>query len=242
MKRLQSPTSINTFLNCPRKYYLKYIKGLKEKPNIHLIRGLAVHSAIAKFRRQNPADPTGFKTHVKDIVDLFNWYWACQEKEILSLDLKDEILRGFYNESVEMLSGWYKRYMLFPSKGEKKIATEVKLFSDKHGVMGIIDAIHCEEGRTTLIDYKTSKKEEITRDIEVQLAIYTLLYKENYGALPDVLTIDFLKLNKALRFHADEEYIDYAANLCREIHERTASRDERDYPCLCGGRCESEFL
>jgi CRISPR/Cas system-associated exonuclease Cas4 (RecB family) len=48
-KKYQSPTSINTYLRCPRKYYLRYIKGLKSKPSIHLIRGKAVHETIAQF-------------------------------------------------------------------------------------------------------------------------------------------------------------------------------------------------
>ena len=50
-RKILSPTSINTYLRCPRKYYLKYIKGLKEKPSIYLIRGKAVHDTIVKFHK-----------------------------------------------------------------------------------------------------------------------------------------------------------------------------------------------
>ena len=59
-KRFHSPTSINTYLRCPRKYYLRYIKGLKSKPSIHLVRGKAVHDAIAQFTEMSfdkNADP-----------------------------------------------------------------------------------------------------------------------------------------------------------------------------------------
>jgi len=68
MTKFLSPTSINTYLRCPRKYYLKYIKGLKEKPSIHLIRGKAVHDAIAKFHKSETQDLKDFERVKIDLL------------------------------------------------------------------------------------------------------------------------------------------------------------------------------
>ena len=108
--------------------------------------------------------------------------------------------------------------------------------------MGIIDAVFKDNGRILLLDYKTSKKNEITADIKVQLAVYALLYKEKFGRMPDIVAIDFLKHQEERRFRADHKLLQYAAQICCDIHKKTVSNNETDYPCRCGGWCEKEFI
>ena len=48
-RRVESPSSINTFKQCPRKYYYVYVKKLETLPSIHLIRGKIVHSVLEDF-------------------------------------------------------------------------------------------------------------------------------------------------------------------------------------------------
>jgi CRISPR/Cas system-associated exonuclease Cas4 (RecB family) len=126
--------------------------------------------------------------------------------------------------------------------GQEKPETEVKLISETYGVMGVIDAIYNDNGKTYLTDYKTSKKDTLTQDLKVQMAIYALLYQDNFGILPDTIVIDFLKLQKPIPFPITEEFTQYAIKMCKDIHEKTASTNEEDYPCQCGGWCEKDFL
>jgi len=235
-KKFQSPTSINTYLRCPRKYYLRYIKGLKSKPSIHLIRGKAVHETIAQFI-ENEIAVTEMKK--RRLLELFNKYWHKQENEIQKLGLDSKTIDEFYFESQEMLLGWLERYL---KKKHSRPKTEIKLFSRTHKVMGIIDAVFTDNGRILLLDYKTGKKNEITADIKVQLAIYALLYKENYRRMPDIVAIDFLKHQEERRFRASEKLIQYAAQICSDIHKKTISNTEKDYPCQCSGWCDKEFI
>jgi ATP-dependent helicase/DNAse subunit B len=48
-KRVQSPSSINTYNQCPRKYYYQYILKLPTRPSIHLVRGNIAHSVLEDF-------------------------------------------------------------------------------------------------------------------------------------------------------------------------------------------------
>src|SRR3989344_3840455 len=48
-KRIESPSSINTFKQCARKYYYQYLLKLPTVPNIHQVRGNIVHSALENF-------------------------------------------------------------------------------------------------------------------------------------------------------------------------------------------------
>jgi CRISPR/Cas system-associated exonuclease Cas4 (RecB family) len=175
----------------------------------------------------------------KTLLDLFEKNWHKQKNEIQKLDLDEKTLREFYQESQMMLLGWLKRYV---KEGYRRPKTEIKLFSKTHSVMGIIDAIFSKNGSILLVDYKTSKKDDITQDIKVQLAIYALLYMENYRRVPDIVAIDFLKHQEKRRFQVDGKLIQYAVQIVSNIHKNTISTDEKDYPCQCGGWCDKEFI
>lgn len=237
-----SPTSINTYLRCPRKYYLKYIKGLKEKPSIHLIRGKAIHNSLARFHQTCREKPDNFKEMMSELLSLFDHAWVEQEEELRRLNLPGEALNEYYHESVEMLTSWLKRNIKAVANGMVKPETEVRLFSQRYRVMGIIDVIHNQSGKAILTDYKTGKKEELTQDIKVQMAVYALLYRENYGILPDSIVIDFLKHDKAIPFKVTDEFPNHAIKICKEVHAKTSSGNEEDYPCKCDGWCEKDFL
>lgn len=240
--RFLSPTSINTYLRCPRKYYLKYIKGLKEKPSIHLIRGKAVHDSLARFHQTCREKLDTFEEMKTGLLSFLEDSWVGQEEELRKLDLPEEALDEYYRESKEMLIAWLKRNIKAVANGKTKPETEVRLSSQRYRVMGIIDIIHNKNGKAILTDYKTSKKEELTRDIKVQMAIYALLYRENYGTLPDSIVIDFLKHERAIPFKVTENFPDHAIKICKEVHAKTSSTNEEDYPCKCGGWCEKDFL
>ena len=90
MTKYLSPTSINTYLRCPRKYFLKYIKGLKEKPSIHLIRGKAVHDSIARFHQMDLTNSDGFEELKVELLSLFDHSWVGQEEELRKLGLPEE--------------------------------------------------------------------------------------------------------------------------------------------------------
>ena len=241
-QNLLSPTSINTYLRCPRKYYLKYIKGLKERPSIHLIRGKAVHDSIARFHQMDIRKFNTLEEMKTELLSLFNQAWVEQGEEFRRLKLPEGMLNEYYSESAEMLISWLKRHVKAVRDGQAKPDTEVKLFSQTHRVMGIIDAVFRQNGAVSLTDYKTGKKEELTQDIKTQMAIYALLYQENFGILPESISIDFLKFGNAVPFRVTDEFANYAARICKEVHEKTSSLNEEDYPCRCGGWCEKDFL
>ena len=174
----------------------------------------------------------------RTLLEIFEKNWHKQKNEIQKLGLDDKTIDEFYSESQAMLLGWLKRYV---KKRCRRPKTEIKLFSKTHKAMGIIDAVFTDRGSIILLDYKTGKKNEITADIKVQLAIYALLYREKFGRMPDIVAIDFLKHQEERRFRANEKLIQYAAQICSDIHKKTISNNEKDYPCQCGGWCEKEF-
>ena len=69
-----------------------------------------------------------------------------------------------------------------------------------------------------------------------------LLFHENYGRLPDLVGIDFLKPQREVHIKVSNKSIENARKILQNIIQKTSSADVNDYPCTCGGWCENDFL
>jgi ATP-dependent exoDNAse (exonuclease V) beta subunit len=193
-KRTLSPTAINTYLACPKKFYLRYIKKLKTRPSIHLIRGQIVHkTTLHEFHKNHPSiqsrDPPGQIHHA--LLKLFNNYWQTAGDSLNNLGISKEQLDFYHDDSEVMLlnfSHWFcKNDMPLPD------LTEARILSDNLKLLGIIDAVFEKVDKVILVDYKTSKHDKITDDIVRQATLYSLLYQDRFKKVPDEVGIHFLK-------------------------------------------------
>ena len=110
-------------------------------------------------------------------------------------------------------------------------SAELKLFSKKLELMGIVDAVHEVGKEVLLVDYKTSRRAEITPDMERQAALYCLLYQDQYGTVPSEIWFHFLATRGNPEvIQVDENLLQYGTILIDNIRRRTVSDEERDYP------------
>ena len=250
--RMQSPSSINTYKQCPRKYYYNYVIKLQKKiPSIHLQRGKIVHSALEDFFKVDISNihNTHFEFELKTILQsLFKRKWQEGREELEKIDLTQDQLIFYYEESVVMINNWFNNFlkvlkpkvMVYGLKEAFNIVkplTEVHFVSNEHQVQGFIDAVHEIEGKVSLVDYKTSKREKMTEEYKLQLAIYALLYEEKYGKKPHLVAVDFLR-HKSHYLEVDDELVRLAKRECRIIQENTISEDIEDYPLKTGPLCK----
>ena len=153
-KRILSPTAINTYLSCPRKFYLRYIKKLKTKPSIYLVRGSVVHKVLELFAREHKS-PKGHDAAVA-LIKLFDQEWRKAKYPIQELKMTPKALDGYVRKSRAMLLNfffWLRRSNLWPPT-----RSEMRMVSKKLGLMGIIDALYRLPEGPLVVDYKTSKK------------------------------------------------------------------------------------
>lgn len=242
-KRIQSPSSINTYNQCPRKYYYQYVLKLETLPSIHLIRGSVTHSVLEDFFKINVAhlSPDNFEYELHIITqDLFHQEWEKAQKELQQLKLLPVQFQFYFDETKMMLQYWVNKFikklrneMKSYSLGEafKRLTPlrEEEYISHEMGIRGFIDAIHNIEDEIVLMDYKTSKKTEITPEYKLQLSIYALLYKEKHGIMPKRVGLDFLKGSEKY-LDVDESLLEMAKAEVENIHLNTLSDDIEDYP------------
>ena len=72
-----SPSSINSYLRCPRCYFYNYIAKLEQPPSIHLTKGNIVHKTLEDFFKAYKKD---LKTHYFELYE--------KTKKSYSIELK----------------------------------------------------------------------------------------------------------------------------------------------------------
>ncbi len=248
MVRTESPSSINTYKQCPRKYYYHYVQGLPSKLSIHLIRGNIVHTVLEKFYdiENNILTEDDLRFHLFWLLDKS---WNEKYSDLLELGLDDAKLKFYYEDSKRMLNNWFSR---FKKKLRIKISDgmtfnqafihltpirEEKFSSEKHNVQGFIDAIYKADDNVLIVDYKTSKKGELTPEYRLQLGIYAMMYEETHGVKPDIVGIDFMNHTELL-IPATQKLIDEAVYEVDLIHTKTNSHKRGDYPMKPSPLCK----
>lgn len=248
MSRVESPSSINTYKQCPRKYYYRYIEALPSFPSIHLIRGKIVHTVLENFFDIDAkiSSEDALRLH---LFWLFEKIWNDNYEELSELKLGDSKLKFYYGESKEMLQNWFKRFQkkfrnqlddgkTFTQAFEHLTPTREKEFvSKKHNVRGFIDVLFENNTKIVILDYKTSKNAHMTPEYRLQLGIYAMMYEEANDVRPDLVGVDFLKHNEFL-IPVDDALVNEARTEVDKIHTKTISKDQNDYPQQTSPLCK----
>jgi len=256
-KRVQSPSSINTYRQCPRRYFYQYILKLPTRENIHYVKGKIVHSVLEKFF---DIDTKHFKeeNYKKELSyymkNLFNAFWLKNLEKFEEIGSNEREIVSAKQDVAEMLANWLQHFFERIDESGikfhdaflkfKPVEIESQYESQEHMVRGFIDVVENVDGEIKVLDYKTSSSFEITESYQAQLAIYALLYREKHGKLPHKLSIWFLK-DKEKVINVEEKMIEKALEEIRDIHIRTESSNIEEYPkktsSLCKwstGRCD----
>jgi len=242
VKRVQSPSSINTFLQCPRKYYYQYIEKLPTSPNINLVRGNIAHSTLEYFFKQDLAgiDEINYKKEfIREIQRIFFIQWGKYRDALKVLGLSTKDLKFFFEETLMMLINWCnyfieeitlmleKKVNIAEAFNAVKPLTEQEFQSETMFVRGFIDVIKFVGDEVHILDYKTNAVPEIKENIRLQLGIYSLLYNEKHGKYPNKVGVFFLR-DKLHMLIVDEELVENAKQAIHIVHEHTTMFDKKE--------------
>jgi putative RecB family exonuclease len=235
VRRIESPSSINTYKQCPRKYFYRYILRLPTRASIHLIRGKIVHSILERFFQINldQLDPQDFEYGFKSyVLALLAKLWKGNEKDFNRLKMTKAELETYFIDSHTMITSFIEK---FSTRLKEKIkqtndfksafkmltpAIEEEIVNQELNVRGYIDAIHSENEEIVIMDYKTSKKDDMTPEYRLQLGIYALLYKLKHNKTPSRVGINFLKFGEVM-IQVDDSLLTEAEKEINFVHKMT---------------------
>jgi putative RecB family exonuclease len=240
--RIQSPSSINTYKQCPRKYFYQYVVKIKTGTNIHLIRGSIAHKVLEDFFKieLKETEPLLGNKLIEHVNALYEKEWQDNKADLDSLGMEQSQLEFYYEETKNMVNLWTQGFLQKIAQenpqnpvqafNKLKPRMEVLYYSDNYGVRGYIDVVEEIEDNVRLMDYKTSKKAKITDAYKLQLAIYALLYNEKHGKMPNKVGITFLKFGEDHEISVTKELLDLAELEIELVHMNTQFKNIHDYP------------
>jgi len=253
-KRIESPSSINTFKQCKRKYYYQYIEKLPTVANIHQIRGNIAHSTLEKFYDIDISEFTleNYELKFKETIQrLLSFHWKSYHPKLKDLKLNSDQEMFYFEETMLMLMNWTNHFLLDMKRimEERKILIseafhlltpirESEFTSQTHSVHGFVDAIHQYGDEIHIIDYKTNSTFEFKDSIKLQLGIYSLLYQETHAKMPSKVGIFFLR-QKLKMMKVDEELLELARKEIESVHAHTSSTERKEeYTRTKSGLCK----
>lgn len=216
-----SPSSIATFHQCPFKYKLSRIDGLKEPPTEHTLLGNYVHSILEEFYRLEASERT-----VLGARTLFRAIWDDYAEAVIGIYRGDKVLvdqfrlRARY--CVENL------LKMEPSDAIEFDGIETEL---NHAVLGVqikgfIDRWAIKDGKLNIGDYKTGKVPQLRfRDDKFdQLLIYAIILSELEDKEIGTLELLYIKDGVRLTKEPTEEDVNRIKSMLVETRN---SIDER---------------
>ena len=192
-----SPSSIGTFHQCPLKYKLSRIDGIKEPPTEHTLLGNYVHSILEEFYRLEASE-----RNVLSARTLFRNIWEDYSQDVTNIyrgkteSISQFRLRARY--CVENLMGMESSQTIeFDG-----IETELNHAVSGVKIKGFIDRWAIGDGKINIGDYKTGKvpQPRFRDDKFDQLLIYAIILSEiedkDIGTLELLYIKDSVKLTK----------------------------------------------
>ena len=165
-KRLRlSPSSVGTYINCPYKYKLRYVDKIQSNIVVpHLEKGKQIHSEIERFYNTLPKEkkitPVVLENH-KEVFDK-ETYKKYTEHFDGFVEMNKQILQNLPENMKDYI---------------KPIAVEEKMYDENMDMVGIIDAVYCDEKSVLILDFKTGKPHKYLYPADrLQLAVYKHLW------------------------------------------------------------------
>lgn len=199
MKTLINVTDITAYLYCPRKVYLRLVKGIKEPPNKKMISGFLKHKIFDIFNKNESAIVSGIKENLseEELQSLYKTHLTNLTQEISvtyqnmitsfginQQELLDNVLE-FMEKEIKLRVKAIKTVLNLNYRGKElwrnlkpKYLTEFEITSQELGLKGRIDRVKLEN---EILPYEIKTREEIYESDKIQLAAYSLLLQEEFG-------------------------------------------------------------
>ncbi len=238
-----SPSRINTFLACPRKFYYRYISKIPEEDTFYTIRGRIVHKVCEDIFDRDPSPSSSYPEVLRSLRkrahDIFEREWAKADMDnafgtdrhtetsamvdrfLLHLKWRMDAIYGKYQDPIK---AW---------RFTKPRFTELHLVDHKLKCHGYVDAvIDLGEDGLILVDYKTSNvfKFPLNNEYQRQLYIYAVLYERCEGKLPAHVALEYLLTGQTTCLPVRREFCDDSIELIKDVHAETQSYAISDYP------------
>lgn len=243
-----SPSSLQTYLHCPRQYFYKYVMGLppvEGESDVDASAEKAVISSMTASSISNAKVTLTSSLSAKDLGSVIHRALELYKGDLetaLAQAIKENAPLYEGDEARKMLEGYLASdlYKRIPAKQLREQA--FTLYAENDIVLsGIIDCLAFKpDGSLLIVDYKTGRPPldgEPDVGYAYQLAIYEKVVRERWarGQQPKLAAeLHFLRNNTSWSLQKGNEkqgcdYYAAALKLCEEIAKKST---EAEFPCI----------
>lgn len=211
-----SPSSVNTFLQCPLKFKFSKIDGLVEPPTEATLMGNFVHSVLEDLYALEPENRT-IDTAKQLMRNQWNDVYGALVQDVVS----PQQLKNFRWNS------WFCVENLWKIEDPTLVHLDGIEFEINHSLQGVmmkgfIDRFNFNsDGNIVISDYKTGKvpQQQWENDKFFQLYIYAaLLHELGVGKVEEVQLM-YLKAPKVLKRKVDEKQLESASQVIVSVKQ-----------------------
>ena len=251
MKKIINITDITEYLYCPRKVYLKLIKGIKSPPTQRMINGMLRHNVFDLFSKNEKdlVEDINEKTEEKEIIEQYETLLEDIAKYVLaqnySLVSKFNINEKEFIKSVKEtmnpeISLRTKSVISVLEKGffgkelwinlSPKYQTEFKLESEDLGLKGRADRVMFSD---LITPYEIKTRDKIYDSDKIQLAGYALLLEKEFNKEVNLGIVEFLGQQQEIEITPElKNQVLEIAEKIRNLTEETASMPNNFQKCM----------
>jgi putative RecB family exonuclease len=233
--RYLSPTALQTFSECPKRYRYAYIERpeVAELPSPNLLFGNCLHTALAWLYRLAPE-----KRSVEVAHHLLRVAWSRADDRDLAFTAEGEEI-SWGERALEALDWYCTNYDLSvrPEALEEWVQAHLPNEERIGGLVDRLDARPDSVGGLEVIDYKSGKcrleDEDLARDWGAQL--YAVAATRAFKR--PVTRVRFIYLAERLERRWEIELEDFEATVERLVAATTNVRAETEFPALPSWHC-----
>ncbi|MFK4785217.1 CRISPR-associated protein Cas4 [Fusobacterium sp. MFO224] len=163
---------INLYNKCPRLYKLVNKYKFPELKTEELIYGELVHICLEEVNKMGKNNK---KLSIQEVKDKYTKFYNDLQKRY-NINLEDKLLKL----GMENILDYYINYLDELGK-IKGVEERIILSDEKYIIEGIVDLVIEKDGKLGIIDFKTGKLNEYTKEYEEQIQIYAYLLEKKYS-------------------------------------------------------------
>ncbi|CRF45985.1 PD-(D/E)XK nuclease family protein [Helicobacter heilmannii] len=236
-----SATSMNHFVSCPRRFYLKYLQGLNAPENNNADMGSFLHALLKTHYEKHPQTPISAQILLEGAKATPKWQ-EMNALDKLSFEVAVDKMEKFFMKESERLE-----------RGRVVACEKPFVFSfEGFSLRGQIDRIDAlDDGSYVLIDYKyksskdlkTDSLESVAESQDFQLSLYTLASTKELSAPLQAgfysLKDGELKIESQEVLHAKQECLKEILNALKQPFDFVKNPSKKNcqycsYQDICG--------
>ena len=251
MKKIVNITDITEYLYCPRKVFLKLVKGIKSPPTQRMINGMLRHKVFDLFNKNEKPliESITEKTEEKEIrkeydsliEDIAKYILTQNESMAKSFKLDEkEFLKSVKDTMNPEIGLRINSIIKVLEKGlfgkelwenlSPKYQTEVKLESDELGLRGRADRVMFADA---IIPFEIKTRDKVYDSDKIQLAGYALLLEKESNKEINSGIIEFLGQQQEIPLTKElKNQVLEIAEKIRNLTEENASMPSNFQKCM----------